>query len=280
GIWRNISAMALLYAQVTAAGHPNEAVLRRTVETGIKTAAAIAMYLWLSSILPLGGSKRWLILALALVAVVGLTVLWRRLIYWHSNLEAELQGILSGANKRVTTADDRCLRPYEEWDMNVAECVLPDLADSSGCTLRELELRKRFGCTVVGVERQGFMVPHTSGDTILYPRDRLLLLGTPAEVAAGKRFLSRVSEENLVGSSFDELRMEAVRVPTRSSREGRTLAELGVTAKTGVQITGILRDGVRILNPGAGEVLASGDELLVMGSPEQISVFKDLLREM
>jgi uncharacterized protein with PhoU and TrkA domain len=36
---------------------------------------------------------------------------------------------------------------------------------------------------------------------------------------------------------------------------------------------------VRILNPTAGEKLAGGDQLLVLGTPEQIRHFKEWLRE-
>jgi K+/H+ antiporter YhaU regulatory subunit KhtT len=46
-----------------------------------------------------------------------------------------------------------------------------------------------------------------------------------------------------------------------------------------VQIAGIHRAGVRILNPGASEVLRQGDELLALGTPVQIREFRGWLSE-
>ena len=51
----------------------------------------------------------------------------------------------------------------------------------------------RLGCTVVGVGRQGYMIALPTPDTVLYPRDRVLLLGTGQQVAAAKKFLLAVS---------------------------------------------------------------------------------------
>jgi len=44
----------------------------------------------------------------------------------------------------------------------------------------------------------------------------------------------------------------------------------------GVQVAGINRQGVRSLNPGAKDVLLAGDEILVLGTNEQIAAFTEL----
>jgi len=46
-----------------------------------------------------------------------------------------------------------------------------------------------------------------------------------------------------------------------------------------VQISGIRRDGRRILNPDGAETLQVGDEVLALGTPAQIRDFKAWLRE-
>jgi K+/H+ antiporter YhaU regulatory subunit KhtT len=80
-------------------------------------------------------------------------------------------------------------------------------------------------------------------------------------------------------SGFDEVRMEAIMVPARSKCAGSTLAALALTRHSGVQIAGISRNGGRIVNPGAGEILREGDEVLVLGNPEQIDAFRAMVRE-
>jgi CPA2 family monovalent cation:H+ antiporter-2 len=43
-------------------------------------------------------------------------------------------------------------------------------------------------------------------------------------------------------------------------------------------VAGINRGGRRILNPGGEEQLLAGDDVLVLGSPDQIAAFKAALQ--
>jgi CPA2 family monovalent cation:H+ antiporter-2 len=278
-IWRNCSALALLFAQVSTQGHTHAARLAPVVETGLKTAAGAGMFLWLVAILPAEGTARWLLLASALVAAGALVFLRQKLIFWHSHLEVELNSAIEPAGNRMTVTAAPWLQPHGEWHLQMIDCTLPDLADCKGRSIAELELRKRTGCSVVGIERQGFMIPLPTPAAVLYPRDKVLLLGTPEQVQAGKTVLGAVSGEPSAESLLDEVRMEALAVPADSRAAGWTLGELSPSLKHGVQIAGLNRRGLRILNPGAGECVKAGDELLTLGPLEKLRDFKAWLRE-
>jgi CPA2 family monovalent cation:H+ antiporter-2 len=276
-IWRNISALALLYAQVSTQGHAHAARLAPIVEAGLKITAAILGLLWLNAIVPMSGPGRWLPLVALVVVAAALLGLRRRLVYWHSILEVELQERLTAGDQKFTGTSAPWMTPHADWDMALVDCVLPDLADCRGRTLGELALRTRFGCTVAGVERQGVMVGNPMGDMILYPRDKVLLLGTDEQVAAGKEFLQRASGLP-VTSTFDEVRMESIEVPPGAALHDRSLAELALGRTFGLQVAGINRAGRRVLNPRGEEKLYAGDNVLVLGSPDQIAAFKATLR--
>jgi CPA2 family monovalent cation:H+ antiporter-2 len=278
-IWRNIAALALLYAQVSTSGHPRQGRLAPLVEAGIKTVAGAMIYIWLGAFLPAGGSARWLLLATAIVVVIALIVLRRKLIFWHSELEVELQDVLGGGESRMIGTATPWLQPHEAWNLNVIDCVLPDLADCQGQRIADLNLRARFGCAVVGIERQGYMISLPGPDAVLYPRDKVMLMGTGDQVAAGKQFLTAVTGKFAEASDFDEVRMEAVVVPGTSRVAGRTLGELSLARTHGVQVAGIDRAGQRVLNPGPGERIEARDELLLLGTPAQIGEFKSWLSE-
>lgn len=277
-IWRNVSALSLLFAQVSTAGHPAGAKLAPVAETGLKGGAGLLLLLWLGAILPISGMARWLPLVALVVVVLGIVALRRRLIYWHSILEVELQEILTQGDQKFTGTTAPWMAAHSDWNLTLTDCLLPDLANCRGRTLGELALRSKFGCTVAGVERQGVMVGNPTGSMILYPRDKVLLLGDPPQVAAGKKFLHQASGAP-AHSNFDEVRMAAVSLPVDSAMHGRTLAELALSRIYGLQVAGINRGGVRTLNPGGEEKLCSGDDVLVLGSPDQIEAFKVGLRK-
>jgi CPA2 family monovalent cation:H+ antiporter-2 len=278
-IWRNASALALLYAQVTTQGHPKAARLAPAVETGLKIGTGLLLLLWLSAIMPLKGDvMRWLPAVALIVILLSFLVLRRRLVYWHSIMEVELQAMLTQGDQKFTGTTAPWMAAHSDWNLALTDCVLPDLADCRGRTLGELALRAQFGCTVAGVERQGVMVGNPNSDMILYPRDKVLLLGDPKQVAAGKEFLQEASGTTTV-SNFDEVLMEAVTIPPGCGLHGRTLVEVTLSQAYGLQVAGINRGGFRILNPGGDEKLFTGDEVLVLGSPDQIKAFKATLQK-
>lgn len=278
-IWRNISALSLLYAQVSTAGLARSTRLAPAVEAALKVIAGVGMVLWLAMLLPTEGTARWLLLASALVAGVAILLLRSRLIYWHSHLEVELQSVMNSAEHKMTGTSAPWLQAHEDWNLHIVDCVLPDLADAQGRKIAELDLRARSGCSVVGIERQGFMIPIPPPDAALYPRDRVLLMGTTDQIAAAKKILLAVSGDAAADSLFEEVQMQAIVVPEWSRAVGQTLGVIGPAKNFGVQIAGVNRSGVRILNPGADEMLNATDEVLALGTREQIREFREWLRE-
>ena len=68
-----------------------------------------------------------------------------------------------------------------------------------------------------------------------------------------------------VDSGFEEVRMEALTIPAWSQASGRTLGELSPAQNHDVQIAGVRRGGLRILNPGAQELLRKHSPTLAGG---------------
>jgi CPA2 family monovalent cation:H+ antiporter-2 len=278
-IWRNCSALALLVAQISTAHHPKGRQLGPVVETGLKAAAAAALTVWLIAITPAEDTARWLLFASALAALTAVVLMRRRLIFWHSVLEVGLKNTIQTSESKLTSTTAPWLGRHPDWDLHMVDCTLPDLADCQGRTIAELDLRARFGCSVVGIERQGFMIPLPPPDSVLYPRDKVLLMGTMAQVASGRAFLGAVSGQPDVDSLFEEVRMDSVQVPAWSRAAGRQISSISPAKAHGVQVAGIQRSGGRILNPGGLEVVRADDELLVLGTPAQIREFRGWLIE-
>lgn len=279
-VWRNVAALALIVAEFTTQGMEEGARnrLRGLIALGVRSVATVAMVTWVASFAPTGAA-RWALPVSALVAVAAFVGLRRRMIYWHSELEVGLQEVLgeAGAARLSATSVPWAGRTHEEWNLGVSDCVVPDLAECSGRTLAQLGLRSRFGCTVVGVERQGCMIPLPGPGEALFPRDKVLLLGAPAQMAAAKAALGAVAATE--ASEFDAVGLETIVVPAGSRAAGATLAELALSSVHGVQLAGVGRGPMRILNPGPEERLRTGDELLALGTPVKLRAFRAWVRE-
>jgi CPA2 family monovalent cation:H+ antiporter-2 len=157
--------------------------------------------------------------------------------------------------------------------MNLVEVVLSGDANATTLKIENLPLRSDFGCTVVRIERQGILLPNPKSDTILFPNDKLLLLGTEDNLESAEAWLNKprsaIEASGLPGLS--ELSLGHLMVPRTSRHAGKSLAELGVRSLFGIQVVGIERGHNSLLSPGPRENLEPGDQLLILGTPAQVS---------
>ncbi|MBL9209459.1 MAG: cation:proton antiporter [Opitutaceae bacterium] len=277
-IWRNVQALAMIVAEAATGGLADHRGWQTWFATGLRSVASLLVIVWLLLLAPFGLSLAWTSAAVLVILVLGALLLQRRLIRWHSRLEIEVQTQFSaamtqgGSSALAQALHDR----QDDWQLHAEEFVLPDLAACAGQKIGVLALRKRFGCSIASIDRQGYMIRNPSADTALYPQDRLLLLGTADQIDAAARELGAASTDK-VAQEIEELGLECVTVPLDSPRAGHTLAELDPIRQVGVQVAGIQRAGQRTLTPGGADRIEAGDELLVLGPPRQIREFRDWL---
>ena len=99
------------------------------------------------------------------------------------------------------------------------------------------------------------------------------------QVKAGKQFLHTVTVSPASHTVFDEVSMEVVSIPAWSPLAGCTLGAISPAQRHGVLFAGLNRHGRRVLNPSSTEELRAGDEVLALGTPQQIRGFKAWLQE-
>lgn len=267
-IWRNFSVLAMIFAELA---ETRTRVPGPIVENSLKAFSAVAIAYWLFRIAPVASLSKlaWLIIVAVLAAV--LVVFSRRLIYWHSKWQGSLKDVFSDHQAVEIRRQRHWMKNSVGWAINLQQYLLPEHAACSGSSIADLQVRSRFGCSIVEIERQGHTIIAPEPAMAVYSGDRLLLLGTSEQIDAARAELGRI-ELAEQASDFDEVRLEMVPVPA-CSRVGLSLAELRIPLHTGVLVVGIERGGKKMINPAGEERLVEGDELLVLGSPEQIRGF-------
>ncbi|MBP8256387.1 MAG: sodium:proton exchanger, partial [Opitutaceae bacterium] len=273
--WRNIGALAAIVAE---AWHM-PTLTPRFIRTSLRTAAAVALGSFLYALFPVRLSPLgWLFLGIAAIAVV--TVFSRKLIYWHSTWQHSMNTVLAGQD--TSTASDSganresLAQGLEAWDLQLHDFTVPPGAGYAGSSLADLQIPSRFGCFVVEVERNDFVIPHPSPDLSCFPGDKLLLLGVPSQIEKALEFLSGAGEEKHHQGDFDRAVLDSFIVPD-DGPTGVPLGRLQIARKTGVRVLGIGRNGSQILVPQATEVLKPGDRLLGLGSLDQLRDFRNWL---
>ncbi len=94
-------------------------------------------------------------------------------------------------------------------------------------------------------------------------REGYRMLRTPSLAAVERSELAKV----LNAASTETMLLSA-----NSAAIGKTIGELKLRKLTGATVIAVVRDGQTQINPGADFTLAAGDTLVLLGSPEQVSL--------
>lgn len=277
--WRNLSLLSALIARATA--RPGmSGTIQGLIERGFLIVLCLLVGLWLLAVMPAEAvASPPFFLVIALLAVVAFLV-WRNLDQVQEKLEAQLRHELEGRTSESTVSPQWTIqsdRADSEWALDVREVPIPTNGRHAGRTLAELNLRRDWHCSVVGIDRQGFAISNPRGSERLYPGDRVLLLGPEEKLAATAAHLAEVDEQPGWANQFDELATEFVAIPAMSPCVGMTLRELDPVAQFGIQVGGIRRGQRQIVTPNADERLRPGDHLMLLGTHAAVRRFRDFI---
>ena len=271
-LWRNVEALAMICAELATHQRTRRSVLRPLFERLLKASALIAILVWLAALFPFAALPGWGLVLLAAAFVSVAAVFWRRFIRWQSGFEIELKHHLADspfANGRP--ALNGWSKGNGQWRIHLAEITIRENTQAVNCAISMLPLRQTFSCTIVSLDRQGVVIPNPGAATILYPQDKILLLGQSDNLRRAEHWLNAELELSNGESQLSDLSLEHLTVPPSSRYLGRSLDQLALHSRFGIQIIGIERGRRPLLNPGRLETLQPGDQLLILGTSGQVN---------
>jgi TrkA domain protein len=127
-------------------------------------------------------------------------------------------------------------------------------------------------------DREIYVFPHAQDDepaaVIRLDDDEARQLGA---VVGGAYERPKIVED--LELALGELTIEWVPVPDDSPTIGKTLAECGFRAKTGITVIAILRDPEPVSGAQPADVVQTGDTLVTVGKHGQYAAFRKLLAD-
>jgi CPA2 family monovalent cation:H+ antiporter-2 len=191
--FRKLEALGLLLAELkvseAAAGKRTTAI--RAVVAQVVPIAGMATLGLLVLVLSSTLLPSFHILLILLVVVAGVTwLLWRSFIKVYSKAQVALSETL--AQQPAPRAEHLPVAlPALLREADLEAVTLAADSPAAGKLIRELELRTRTGASIVGIERGGASLINPGPDEELQPGNQILLLGTPAQLAAARAALAR-----------------------------------------------------------------------------------------
>ena len=205
-------------------------------------------------------------LALVILAALAIAFSARRGMHRYSRMEEKLlsnlneKEELSRRRQPVRTSLQEKMAGYDVH-LDTFE-VSPD-STLVGQRLKEVPIRSETGANIIKLSRGSRSIIIPSGDTMLYPGDRLLAVGTTAQLS---RLKSRVEEAQQLSekSSAPEFGVVAVELGEGSYLSGKTLKNTNMRDYH-CMVVSVLRDEELITNPRPDFKFQAGDTVWVAG---------------
>lgn len=175
------------------------------------------------------------------------------------NLEDKLTDIVC-----ADASDEKTLAAMALDDIDVAIVAIGNLEKNLLCTM----LLKQFGVKKVVTkalnELHGRMLDKLGADKVIF-----------AEKDMGVRLAHNLVSDSIVDyiELSEDINVLSVAVPKRYI--GKNLIEANLREEYNVNVIAIRRNGRSIINPRADEIFAEGDQMVTIGTPDNIKFFGD-----
>ena len=156
-------------------------------------------------------------------------------------------------------------------DIHIADFDVPTNSLWMGSTLKALNLGKRYGVHVSSILRGGFRMNIPDGDYVIYPCDRLQVIGSDEQLAKfGHALETDVIKEDLTLENR-EMKLRQIIISKSSPFIGKTLEESGIRSIYGCMVVG-LEEGKENLSPvNPKRRFQEGDIIWVVGEEESLN---------
>ena len=156
-------------------------------------------------------------------------------------------------------------------DVHMADLDIPAASTWAGKSLRELELRNRFGVHVSSILRANRRLNIPDGHSVVFPGDRLQVIGSDEQLSA----LAKAMRQEVYGDDADmekrETKLRQMVVTAGSPLLGKTLRESGIRDVYGCLVVGIEEGKENLSQPDPSRTFALGDVVWIVGEDDALA---------
>lgn len=223
--------------------------------------------------------KWWSVLLIAVIALVLLRYLPRFIKIsgfedrFMSNLNARETEI-----RRMAPVATTIKESLSGYDVHLDSFYISPESSYVGHKLRDIPFRSTTGVNIVKIARGSRSIVIPTGDEHVYPYDRLLAVGTSAQIADFAKLMENevVNPEALrmqaTGDDTD-FAVELIPVTQESFLHGKALKELSMR-ESGCMVLSVLRENEFITNPKADFRFREGDTVWIAGEKKSCEFFR------
>lgn len=217
-----------------------------------------------------------IVITLALV-VIALMILSRSL--KHRSIRLERMFIQNLNSRDIAAEVHGNRRPLFEGhlldrDIHISDFDIPEDSEWSGQSLADLQLRQRYGVHVSSILRGSQRINIPNGDTIIFPGDRLQVIGNDEQLQKLDSALRAELVPDDPNIEEREMKLQQVVLSSRCSFIGKTLKESGIRDRYSVMVVGAEQgqQNLTMINP--NHRFGKGDTIWVVGERHSLEALR------
>lgn len=217
-----------------------------------------------------------IVITLALV-VIALMILSRSL--KHRSIRLERMFIQNLNSRDIAAEVHGNRRPLFEGhlldrDIHISDFDIPEDSEWSGQSLADLQLRQRYGVHVSSILRGSQRINIPNGDTIIFPGDRLQVIGNDEQLQKLDSALRAELVPDDPNIEEREMKLQQVVLSSRCSFIGKTLKESGIRDRYCVMVVGAEQgqQNLTMINP--NHRFGKGDTIWVVGERHSLEALR------
>jgi len=258
-------AMVMSHAKIKQ--NPKLNIQYTEKKTNRVAAMAFEVFRWLAGVLLLSAlSTKFIELKFAIAVTVasGMILLFifsRQLEKLYARLENRFVKNFSNQNESSSAT----LPALAPWEGHLEALEVEPSSEIAGKTLEQLNIRKKFGITIALIERGRKKIPAPNGSEMIFPYDKIFVIGTDEEII---RFKNVVEKDRFSELEIDEeinYMLKSFKIYEASGYLGRTIRDSGIREKSKGLVVGIERNGKHILNPSSQTKIELNDLIWLVG---------------
>ena len=155
-------------------------------------------------------------------------------------------------------------------DIHIAEFLVPADTLWMGSTLRQLNLGKKYGVHVSSIIRGGHRLNIPDGDYVIFPGDRLQVIGSDDQLANFKDAVETQIMQEDTQLEKREMKLRQLIISADSPFVGKTLQESGIRSNYGCMVVGLEEGKENLSSFPAMRKFQEGDIIWIVGEEESL----------
>ena len=203
---------------------------------------------------------------------------WKTIIKLNSKLEAIFLESLSREVHSVEyNRQQKIIKKISSkhpWPITLKQIVIKPGTIGCGRRITDLRVRSDSGASIVGMNRNTFIIYYPSPETCLLPEDCLFLTGNHKQFKKAQKIFSQKENKAIFNQECIDIQWEKIYINSNSPIIGETLASANLRNKYCINIISIQSNHIRIVSPKPSYIISAGDFIVVAGSTINLNKFK------